>query len=237
MDLGPILAVRMPAKPFRRAGPDMGCPPLQPTLGFDLHPGDCLMLDAPPDRGRHTLLRAICGIRPVPGGTVLLRRSPDGLILDLCSLPDEMLFELRRTTIGLVGQQLRTVPRIATRDLVAQPLIALGSAPDEALHRVAQLFERLCISRKIWRHPPTTLSPTERRQVAIARGFVAPKALIVLDEPGTGLDRPTRHVVTEMILEARARGSAIIGNPGDPRIREAIASNALDPRRPATLVA
>ena len=74
-------------------------------------------------------------------------------------------------------------------------------------------------------------------RVAIARGLVAAKPLILLDEPGTGLDQPTRRVVTELILEARDRGSAIIGNPGDPEIREAVATRALDLYRPAKMAA
>ena len=183
------------------------------------------------------MLRCICGKQPVSGGTILLRRSPDGLILDLCSLPDDMSIELRRTTIGLVGQPLPVVPRIAARDLVAQPLIALGATPDDALHRVEQLFERLRIARQVWRQSTMALSPSERGRVAIARGLVAAKPLILLDEPGTGLDQPTRRVVTELILEARDRGSAIIGNPGDPEIREAVATRALDLYRPAKMAA
>lgn len=71
--------------------------------------------------------------------------------------PREIL-ALRRETLGYVSQFLRVVPRVPTREVVAEPLLAVGVDRDVALARAEELLRRLNIPEGLWGLSPTTFS-------------------------------------------------------------------------------
>ncbi|TMV35631.1 ATP-binding cassette domain-containing protein, partial [Thioclava sp. BHET1] len=121
------------------------------------------------------------------------------------------VIRLRRETLGYVSQFLRVVPRVPTIEVVAEPLLALGVAPEAAQARAAALLARLSIPERLWSLSPTTFSGGEQQRVNIARGFVHPFPALLLDEPTASLDAANREVVLGLIEEAKARGAAILG--------------------------
>jgi alpha-D-ribose 1-methylphosphonate 5-triphosphate synthase subunit PhnL len=60
--------------------------------------------------------------------------------------------------------------------------------------------------------------------VNIARNMIKPRPLLLLDEPTASLDAANTDTVIELILEARARGAAIVGIFHDPRVGQAVAT-------------
>jgi alpha-D-ribose 1-methylphosphonate 5-triphosphate synthase subunit PhnL len=64
--------------------------------------------------------------------------------------------------------------------------------------------------------------------VNIARSFVDPSPILLLDEPTASLDAANRDVVVDLIAEARGRGSAIIGIFHDEAVRDRVATRRLD---------
>jgi alpha-D-ribose 1-methylphosphonate 5-triphosphate synthase subunit PhnL len=76
--------------------------------------------------------------------------------------------------------------------------------------------------------PPATFSGGEQQRVNIARGFIVPSRLLLLDEPTASLDSANRRVVVGLIEAAKQRGSAIIGIFHDEEVRAAVADETLD---------
>jgi alpha-D-ribose 1-methylphosphonate 5-triphosphate synthase subunit PhnL len=76
--------------------------------------------------------------------------------------------------------------------------------------------------------PPATFSGGEQQRVNIAHGLIANHAVLLLDEPTASLDADNRRVVVELIHEARARGTAIVGIFHDDEVRQAVSSHSLD---------
>jgi alpha-D-ribose 1-methylphosphonate 5-triphosphate synthase subunit PhnL len=138
------------------------------------------------------------------------------------------VLEVRRRTVGYVSQFLRVIPRIASRDIVAEPLQALGTPLQEARARAEELLERLNIPKAMWELAPATFSGGEQQRVNIARGFAADYPILLLDEPTASLDAGNRAVVVALINEAKARGAAIVGIFHDDEVREAVAERVFD---------
>ena len=120
------------------------------------------------------------------------------------------------------------VPRVPARDVVAEPLLALGVPEAEALDRAAALLARLNLPGRLWALSPTTFSGGEQQRVNIARGFAHPYPVLLLDEPTASLDPANRDVVLALIAEAKARGAAIVGIFHDAPARRAVADREVD---------
>src|SRR5215469_17966884 len=92
--------------------------------------GECVVLDAPSGRGKSTLLRTLYGNYRVDRGRVLLRHR--GIQVDLATASPRLVLQMRRETIGYISQFLRVIPRVATIDVVAEPLVSRGVDHAEA---------------------------------------------------------------------------------------------------------
>jgi alpha-D-ribose 1-methylphosphonate 5-triphosphate synthase subunit PhnL len=58
--------------------------------------------------------------------------------------------------------------------------------------------------------------------------LVQPASLLLLDEPTASLDAANRRVVIQLIQEALARGSAVVGIFHDEEVRDAVAHRCVD---------
>jgi alpha-D-ribose 1-methylphosphonate 5-triphosphate synthase subunit PhnL len=200
---------------------------------FEVHPGECVALDGPSGAGKSSLLKLIHASYLASAGSI---RIDDGAgAVEVSTAAPRELMRLRRDVIGYVSQFLRTVPRVAALDVVAEPLIEeAGDSLDrarDALQKAEGLLRRLRIPARLWQVPPATFSGGEQQRVNIARGFIRRKAVLLLDEPTASLDADNRITVTAMINEARQEGAAIVGIFHDVRVREAVATRTYDMRQ------
>ncbi len=188
--------------------------------------GECVALHGPSGVGKSTLLRALYGNYLVTRGHILVRHDDQGI--DVSTAPPHLVLEVRQRTMGFVSQFLRVIPRIATLDLVAEPLRRLGVDAAAARERAGRLLDRLAIPRRLWELPPANFSGGEQQRVNIARGLVAEYPILLLDEPTAALDSANRDAVAELIDAARRSGAAIIGIFHDRAVREAVGTRIVE---------
>lgn len=189
---------------------------------FDVEAGQCIGLIGASGAGKSTLMRMIYGNYLSASGSI---RIGD---VDVATAEPREIIALRRETLGYVSQFLRVVPRVATIDVVAEPLLAVGVDSDTATARAADLLSRLNIPETLWSLSPTTFSGGEQQRVNIARGFAYDYPAILLDEPTASLDATNREVVLTLIEEAKARGTAIVGIFHDEAARERVCDRLID---------
>ena len=189
---------------------------------LQVHAGECVALTGASGAGKSTLMRMIWGNYRIGSGSVRVGG------VELAGADPRRIIALRRDTLGHVSQFLRVVPRVPAREVVAEPLLALGTAREAALARAEALLARLSIPPALWGLSPTTFSGGEQQRVNIARGFVHPFPALMLDEPTASLDGPKRAQVLDIIREAKARGAAILGIFHDAAARAEVCDREVD---------
>jgi alpha-D-ribose 1-methylphosphonate 5-triphosphate synthase subunit PhnL len=200
--------------------------PVVSNVSFSVTAGECVVLGGPSGIGKSSVLKMLYGNYAVDHGQILVNHA--GRIVDIASADPRTVLEVRRGTLGYVSQFLRTVPRVSTLDVVAEPLVARGVASDQARERASELLSRLNLPRDLWQLPPSTFSGGEQQRVNIARGFITDHAVLLLDEPTASLDAANRAVVVSMIRAKMEAGVALLGIFHDEEVREAVADRILD---------
>jgi len=200
--------------------------PVFEHLDLSLAAGECVVLRGASGSGKSTVLRLIHGNYKCLAGEILIRH--DGDWLDLLQATPQQVMAVRRQSLGYVSQFLRVIPRVPALEIVAEPLRRRGVAPAEARAQAAALLQRLNVPEQLWSLSPMTFSGGEQQRVNIAHGFVAEYPVLLLDEPTASLDAANRQVVIELILEARARGSAMLGIFHDAEVRDAVGTRTFD---------
>ena len=199
--------------------------PVMEGAELTVAPGECLGLIGASGSGKSTLMRMIWGNYLAATGSIRVGG------LDVAKAAPREIIALRRSTLGYVSQFLRVVPRVPTLEVVAEPLLTLGTAPEQARDRAARLLAQLNIPERLWSLSPTTFSGGEQQRVNIARGFVHPFPALLLDEPTASLDVRNREVVLTLIEAAKARGAAVIGIFHDEAARDRLCDRLIDVTR------
>ena len=200
--------------------------PVFAQVDFTVKKGEAVILHGASGVGKSTLLRILYGnYRPSAGHVHVLHGSQ---FVDIVTATPRRVLEVRRRTLSFVSQFLRVIPRVSTIDLVKDPMLARGIDPSEATRRAGDMLARLNLPERLWTLAPSTFSGGEQQRVNIARSFVDPTAIMLLDEPTASLDAANRDVVVHLIDEARNNGAAIIGIFHDEAVRDRIATRRLD---------
>lgn len=182
-------------------------------VSFSVAAGECVALSGPSGAGKSTLLRLLHGNYRADAGHIHVRH--DGGWTDLARADPRTVLEVRERTLGYVSQFLRVVPRVSALEIVAE-----AGGGDTAA--AARLLRQLNIPARLHALPPATFSGGEQQRVNLARGFIARRPILLLDEPTASLDARNRDVVVDMMTEAKARGAAIIGIFHDPAVRDRV---------------
>jgi alpha-D-ribose 1-methylphosphonate 5-triphosphate synthase subunit PhnL len=201
------------------------------NVNLSVAAGECVVLDGPSGMGKSTLLKLIYANYRASSGSIQVKQ-PDGQILDLTQAAARDVIRMRRDTVGYVSQFLRVIPRVSALDVVAESLLddALDQpeAAEAAREQARVWLSRLRIPERLWPLPPATFSGGEQQRINIARNMIKPRPVLLLDEPTASLDAANTQTVIDLIQEAVARGTALVGIFHDVHVGDAVATRRVD---------
>ena len=164
--------------------------------GIDLivETGETLAILGASGSGKSTLLQIIgCLDRPSAGAFSLAG-------VDVASLDDDGLSDLRGQKIGFVFQSFHLFERMTLLDNVALPLTYQGIGVDERRARAKKALEVVRLAHRET-HRPHQLSGGEKQRGAIARAIVHAPPLVLADEPTGNLDSAVKGEILDFLAE------------------------------------
>ncbi len=175
------------------------------AITLTVRQGECWVIHGPNGSGKSTLIRTIYGDHGVAAGGRIERA---GIV------PGVPLENFKRR-VGLVAPHLQADhPRHLTVAEVVQSgrhasigLVDAPSATDRAAARAALGFFEMA---EFAARPLAELSYGQLRRVLFARAWTGRPALLLLDEPYSGLDARTRHALMRHLDELVAAGTTLV---------------------------
>jgi len=161
-------------------------------ISLDVARGEFVSLMGPSGSGKTTLLNMIAGLDAPDTGTVIL----DGV--DLSTLADHQLADMRLQKIGFVFQSFNLIPALSVGENVSWPLEFAGHSRAEVRRRVADALRRAGVAERAGRYPGE-LSGGEQQRVAIARAIATGPSILLADEPTGNLDSLTGQRILDLL--------------------------------------
>jgi len=172
--------------------------PVRLNAEFSSEPGELLALVGPSGSGKTSVLRAIAGLLKSPSlqGRVQVGQAPEQLWFD-----SERGIHLapQQRRVGLVFQHYALFPH-----LTALENVALAAGRTWARGQFDALFERMGLAGLQHRRP-SQLSGGQQQRVALARALAREPQVLLLDEPFSAVDAPTRQTLYRELAALRQR--------------------------------
>jgi heme exporter protein A len=173
---------------------DRGGRPILRDVNFTLRAGEALLVLGRNGAGKSTLLRALASLLPLRAGSVRFAGAA----------PDSPLAESAHYVGHSDGLKL-ALTALENLEFWARMLkvsSAEALSPEQALQQVGLA--------RIGDFPVGYLSAGQKRRVALARLFVAPRPIWLLDEPATALDVGSQARFAKVMAAHRASGGYVI---------------------------
>ncbi|AUN99336.1 ATP-binding cassette domain-containing protein [Bacteriovorax stolpii] len=165
------------------------------SLNFDIERNKITTILGFSGAGKSTLLKHILGIVKPTSGTV------EVLGQDLAHLGKVELREFRRN-YGMLFQYAALFDSFTAEENVAFPLKEFtNKTPQEIHEQVKDLLISVGIKEESFSRLPSELSGGMRKRVGLARALALSPAIMLYDEPTTGLDPITTKMVNNLIVD------------------------------------
>jgi lipooligosaccharide transport system ATP-binding protein len=167
-------------------------------IDFDVMPGECFGILGPNGAGKTTTLRMLLGATP-----------PDGGELEVLGEPIPARARQARAGMGVIPQMDNLDPDFSVIQNLRTYASYFGLKGATMEQRYQELLEFATLEHKADTNI-TQLSGGMKRRLSLARALVNDPALLILDEPTTGLDPQARQLIWQRLRKLLTRGKTLI---------------------------
>ncbi len=168
------------------------------AVSFAVAPGEIVGFLGPNGAGKSTTVKIATGMLEPTSGEVRFRGRP--IACDLQGF---------RAVLGYVPEEAHLYTHLSGLEYLQLAGRLRGLSEAAILARASALLEQLGLAS--WRHSPISLySKGMKQRVLIAAAILHDPALVVLDEPLSGLDVTTARLFRDLLVELAAEGKAIL---------------------------
>jgi putative ABC transport system ATP-binding protein len=177
-------------------------------VSVDFAKGQFTAIMGPSGSGKSTLMHCAAGLDEVTSGQIFVGN------VELSSLKEKQLTELRRDHVGFVFQAYNLVPTLNAIENITLPMMLAGRAADDAW--VKTVVDTVGLTTRL-KHRPSELSGGQQQRVAVARALASKPDIIFADEPTGNLDSVTGDEILSFMQRAsREFGQTIVMVTHDP---------------------
>jgi len=167
------------------------------SVTLEIYKGEYVAVMGASGSGKSTLMNIIgCLDTPTSGNYIL-----NGI--EVSSMTDNKLAEIRNREIGFVFQVFNLLPRNTALENVMLPLIYAGENKQTRRELALQMLYNVGLGDRV-EHKPNELSGGQRQRVAIARALVNKPSLLLADEPTGNLYTETGKKVEDVLINLNA---------------------------------
>jgi ABC-2 type transport system ATP-binding protein len=134
--------------------------------------------------------------------------------------------EAARAALALVPDTPMLYDDLTVRQHLSLVALAHGVTDDGIEGRIDGLLERLGLSHRA-DFLPAELSRGLKQKTGLACALIRPAKLLVLDEPVVGLDPPSQALLVELLLDAKASGTAVLLTTHQMAFADGVADRAI----------
>lgn len=183
-------------------------------VGLTVERGEFMAIMGPSGSGKSTLLNMIGALDRPTSGKVLING------VDLSTLNDNELAELRNREIGFIFQSFNLITRMDALGNVALPLAIAGLSRGERRERATKLLEMVGLGDRV-DHKPPQLSGGEQQRVAVARALVNDPSVLLCDEVTGNLDSKTGDEIVQLLRSLNLeQGKTFVIVTHDPAVAQ-----------------
>jgi lipooligosaccharide transport system ATP-binding protein len=167
-------------------------------ISFEVRAGECFGLLGPNGAGKTSAIRMVYGFSPVTEGSLLV------FGMDIGTQWREI-----RARIGVCQQENTLDPDLTVQENLHVFASYFRIPAKEARRRTDELLAFFALEKKSTAKV-SELSGGLARRLTLARSLINNPELIILDEPTTGLDPQSRHLLWDRLQNLRARGTTLV---------------------------
>ena len=172
-------------------------------ISLDIMKNEYVALMGPSGSGKSTLMNILGCLDTPTSGSYMLNG------IDVSSMSDNDLAEVRNKEIGFVFQQFNLLPRLTAAENVALPLVYAGMPKKQRLAQAMHVLEQVSLVDRS-RHRPNELSGGQNQRVAIARALVNNPSIILADDPTGNLDSKTSYEIMDIFEQIHTAGNTVV---------------------------
>jgi putative ABC transport system ATP-binding protein len=177
-------------------------------IDVEFHAGQFTAIMGPSGSGKSTLMHALAGLDELTEGQVLIGD------VDITTLNDKKLTQLRRDRLGFIFQAFNLVPTLTALENITLPMDLAGRKADKEW--LDLVVSTVGLSQRL-KHRPSELSGGQQQRVAVARALAGRPDLVFADEPTGNLDSRTGAEILAFMRQAvQDLGQTIVMVTHDP---------------------